>query len=370
VSCQDKFYQLSSSKTSFLRIYKLSDEAKSRKSKSIFLFFRIAVVTGGVIWAASRIGQEQRWDIFVEHFRRMNIWVFAGILCIFTFSHAIVGLRWWLLLKTQSIFIGFWPAIKLYFLGWFYNICMPGSVGGDLLRAWYVTKHTDKKFEAALSVFIDRIVGLLSTLVIALFFYAFFLHGRADAVKFKGSSSFLGALYEYKHIVLGLFGLLAVVFCGFLLHERGRIFMRKIWSNIRVNSIKTIEKLRNAVRIYCRNPLVILAVFGLTVFLQIMVITAFWILGINMGINVSIKYYYVFFTLAWVVGTIPISIGGAVVVEGFLVILFTQIAGLEEPAAWAIALSQRAVWIITSLPGAVIHLIGAHLPTGPENKSL
>ena len=39
-----------------------------------------------------------------------------------------------------------------------------------------------------------------------------------------------------------------------------------------------------------------------------------------------------------------------------------HVAGLDESAAWAIALSQRAVWMLTSLPGAVIHLIGAHLP--------
>jgi hypothetical protein len=42
--------------------------------------------------------------------------------------------------------------------------------------------------------------------------------------------------------------------------------------------------------------------------------------------------------------------------------MFTQFAGIEESAALAIALSQRAVWMLTSLPGAVIHLFGAHLP--------
>lgn len=106
----------------------------------------------------------------------------------------------------------------------------------------------------------------------------------------------------------------------------------------------------------------ILAVFGLTVFVQIMVITGFWFLGINMGIGASIKYYYVFFTLTWVLGAIPVSIGGVVVVEGSLVILFTQLAGVDESAAWAIALCQRAVWLLASLPGAAIHLLGAHLP--------
>ena len=81
-----------------------------------------------------------------------------------------------------------------------------------------------------------------------------------------------------------------------------------------------------------------------------------------MGITASIKYYYVFFTLTWVLGAIPISIGGAGVIEGLLVILFVRFAHIDEAAAWAIALSQRAVWMATSLPGAIIHLFGAHLP--------
>ena len=340
----------------------MSDEAKSKKSKSIFLFFRIALVTGGIIWAASRIGQEQRWSSFVEHFRQMNIWVFAGALCIFTFSHAIIGLRWWLLLRTQSIFISLWAAVKLYFLGWFYNICMPGSVGGDLVRAWYVTKHTDKRFEAVLSVFVDRVVGLLSTLIIAVFFYSLFLRGQSLGITSNESDGLLKNVAEYKWILMGIIAVFVAVLCGLLANKKGRLILARTWSLACLHGTKIIAKLKNAAVIYCRNPLAILAVFGLTVFLQIMVITAFWILGVNMGIDASLKYYYVFFTLAWVVGAIPVSIGGVVVVEGSLVILFTQFAGIEEPAAWAIALSQRAVWMITSLPGAAIHLMGAHLP--------
>ncbi len=93
-----------------------------------------------------------------------------------------------------------------------------------------------------------------------------------------------------------------------------------------------------------------------------MVITGFWFLGRSLGITAGIKYYYVFFTLTWVLGAIPISIGGAVVVEGMLIVLFVNIANVAEDSAYALALCQRAVWILASLPGAAIHLFGAHLP--------
>ena len=56
------------------------------------------------------------------------------------------------------------------------------------------------------------------------------------------------------------------------------------------------------------------------------------------------------------------SISGAVVVEGSLYYLFTHFAGVGKEQAMAIALCQRAIWMLTSLPGAVIHLVGAHLP--------
>ncbi len=295
---------------------------------------------------------------------RIDLGVFAGVLGIFVIGQIIVGLRWWLLLRSQSIFIDFWAAVRLHFLGLFYNNFMPSSVGGDLIRAWYVTKHTDRRFEAALSVFVDRAIGLLSTLVIAAFFYSLFLRGKGSVITSGGGGKggMPKSVAEYKWILLWLVVVVAAVFCVLLLHRRGRAILEKAWSHICVYGVKMIKKLRDAIIIYCSKPLTILGVFGLTVFLQIMVITGFWFLGVNLGIEASIKYYYVFFTLTWVLGAVPVSIGGAVVVEGSLAYLFIQFAGVGAEAALALALCQRIVWMLASLPGAVIHLIGAHLP--------
>jgi len=341
-------------------------KTKTEKSKYVFLFLRILVVAVGVTWAIVWVSRGQRWSNLASIFVRMNLGVFAVTLCIFVISQVMVGFRWWLLLRTQSIFINLGAAVRLNFLGWFYNNFMPGSVGGDLLRAWYVTKHTDKRFEAALSVFVDRIIGLLSTLIIAFFFYVFFLRDKIEALTFKGPSRFLSVFAEYKWLIICAIGVLAGVFCGLLWYQRGRVLLRAAWLHIRTHSIRAFEKLKGATLIYCSKPLTILAAFGLTIFLQIITITGFWFLGVNLGITVSIKYYYVFFTLTWVLGALPVSIGGAVVVEGILAYLFIHYAGVEAEAALALALCQRIVWMIASLPGAAIHLIGAHLPGDPK----
>ena len=339
-------------------------EAKAKKSKYIFLFLRIAVVAGGIIWAIFWLSREQRWDNLRGIFLRMNLWVFAGTIGIFTIAHIIVGLRWWLLLRAQGIFIPFWAAVRLYFLGWFYNNFMPSSVGGDLIRAWYVTRHTDKRFEAALSVFVDRAIGLSSTMIIAVFFYSVFLRGRGitDQITAGNRGGFLSSITEYRWIILGVFVIIAAVVCALLLHRRGRAVLKKVWLYVRTRGINVLRKFKDAIILYCSRPAAILVVFGLTVFMQIMVITGFWFLGTSMGIDVNVKYYYVFFTLTWVLGALPVSIGGAVVIEGSLAYMFIEFAGVEPEAALALALCQRIIWMITSLPGAVIHLIGAHLP--------
>ena len=339
-------------------------KAKTKKSKYIFLFLRIAVVTAGIIWGLVWISRGDTWSKTTSIFRQMNLGIFAVILSIFVFGQVMVGFRWWILLRTQSIFISFPAAVRLNFLGWFYNNFMPGSVGGDLVRAWYVTKHTEKRFEAALSVFVDRIIGLFSTLVIASFFYTLFLRNQADAVTFTGPSASgpLKFLTEYKWIILLVIVVMIMVFCALLLHRRGRVLLQKAWFHIRINSLGAFEKCKNALIAYSGSPLTILAAFVLTVSVQIIVITSFWFLGKNLGISVSLKYYYVFFTLTWVLGALPVSVGGAVVVEGTLAYLFIRYAGVEKEAAFALVMCQRIIWILASLPGAVIHLVGAHLP--------
>jgi uncharacterized protein (TIRG00374 family) len=330
--------------------------------KHVFLFLRIVIVACGIVWGVYWISQGQRWANLTKVFRQMDMWIFAAAAAIFVAGNVIAALRWWLLLRTQSIFIGLWAAVMLFFLGWFYNNFMPSSVGGDLVRAWYVTKHTDKKFEAALSVFVDRGVGMVGTLLIAAFYYLFFFRQQAGPVNFNTPGGLLTSVAEYEAIGFWLLVAVVVVFLVFLLCAGGRMVLQKIWSHIRVYGLKIIEKLKTAAVIYCSRPLIIFLALVLTVLMQIGVITGFWFLGVNLGVDVSVKYYYLFFTFIWLVGVLPVSIGGAVVMEGGLAYLFVRFTAVTPETALALALCQRIIWMLTSLPGAVIHLSGVHLP--------
>jgi len=331
---------------------------KERKTKLLFILFRICFVITGIILAVIWASHEQRWRKLTE----IKPAIFVCSLGIFIIAQIIIGLRWWILLRSQSIFIPFLSAVRLHFLGLFYNNYMPGSVGGDLIRAWYVTKHTHKKFEAALSVFVDRAAGLLSTLIIAVFFYTLFLRGESLDVGARKEFGFISSIKEHRMLLIWMFVFIVLVFLGLLLYGKSRVVLKKTCLYVGERALKIGEKFKKAIFLYCRRPFALLSAFGLTVLLQLMTITGFWFVGRSLGITASIKYYYVFFAVTWVLGAIPVSIGGAVVVEGMLMVLFINFAGVAEDSALALALCQRFVWLLASLPGAGIHLIGAHLP--------
>jgi len=140
------------------------------------------------------------------------------------------------------------------------------------------------------------------------------------------------------------------------------VLLAKTWLHLYTHATKLLSKSKDAMVIYCRMPLTILLVLGLTIFLQLLVVTAFWLLGVNLKIPASAKYYFVFFPVTWVVAALPISIAGIGILEGGIRELFTRFAGVSVEQALALALCQRFIWVLGSLPGAVIHLMGAHLP--------
>ncbi len=332
------------------------NEKKNHKGKRFFLYFRVCFVTAavilGVIWVSTNVGWTNLWDTITE-----IRGTFVLVIVVFVVSQVLVGFRWWLLLRTQKVHISIWAAVRLHFLGLFYNNFMPGSMGGDVIRAWYVTKHTHRRFEAVLSVFVDRLLGFTSSVIMAGFCYFVLLRGQKLGIgRVESNAASEGGYSKWAMWGLVILGLAVIVL---LVIPAGRQLAAKAWGLV----LKLVKKLWTAVVVYSRSPMTILAVFGLTFVLQGIVITGFWLVGRHIGIEASVKYYFVFFPLTWALGAIPISVGGAVVVEGGLVTLFTIVAGVEAEQALAIALCQRVVWMVASLPGAWIHLAGGHLPS-------
>lgn len=337
----------------------MAQASKKRKTRHIFTILRICVAAGAIyfVFKGEDLGQLGR--IFLG----MNWFVFALAVCLYACCQFIFVFRWSLLLRTQRIHIGYWIALRLHFLGLFYNNCLPGSVGGDLLRAWYITHHTEKRLEAALSVFVDRAIGLGCTVVLAGLFYWLILSGRGDAdFAISRNLSEQKSLYDYWWVLPAVFAAFTIVIAAIGSNKKGRSLLRRIYDLVRKKGIMIIKRLITAARLYCNKPFTLLAAIFLTFFIQSLAIISIWIVGKERGIDADLRYYLAFFPISWVIGTFPISIGGAGIVEGGLKVLFSKVPTVLKEHRVVPGLIQRGIWLIISLPGLIIHLKGAHLP--------
>lgn len=79
----------------------------------------------------------------------------------------IAAFRWWLLLRARGLAVTLSNAFRLSMVGCFFNYCMPGSTGGDLVKAYYAAKGAAHRPDAVMTVIIDRVVGLLGLVVLA-----------------------------------------------------------------------------------------------------------------------------------------------------------------------------------------------------------
>ena len=78
----------------------------------------------------------------------------------------LITFRWRLLLRPQGITISFLQALKLVFIGHFFNIVIPGTVSGDVVKVYYITRQEKNKIGAGLSVLMDRLVGLFGLIIV------------------------------------------------------------------------------------------------------------------------------------------------------------------------------------------------------------
>jgi hypothetical protein len=336
----------------------LKDAQDARRNGHVSLIIRIGVATAAIIWAF----HGQNWAKLAEVFRGLNLWYFGLSLATFAVAQVLLAVRWWLLLRAQSIYIDVRAAIRLFFLGLFYNNVMPGSVGGDLLKAWYIAKHTDKRLEGVLSVFVDRVVGLAGLVFMAIFAYLVFVRGHIAGLAETKATGSPGWLSQHQGVILWAGVVVVAVPAIALVHPYGRLKLRQVAGRAMRRGMDLLRRVKDALVVYCSKPVMVLSAFILTFISQSIVIASFWLLGRNLAIEAGPKYYFVVFPVMWVVGAVPISIAGLGVVEGGIPWWFKLLAGTPAEPAMALALCQRFVWVLASLPGGLVHLLGAHLP--------
>lgn len=117
----------------------------------IFLLWRVPASDYEAFWS-----RPKRWDYLT----------LAQLLALSAITIGIV--RWWGLVRAFGIPFELPEALRLGFLGYLLNFVSLGSVGGDLFKAILVAKHKPQaRPEAVASVVLDRAIGMLGLVILA-----------------------------------------------------------------------------------------------------------------------------------------------------------------------------------------------------------
>ncbi len=288
--------------------------------------------------------------------QRANPYYLIGALLIFPLTYILTSYRFDLLLRALDIHMKLWKAFVLNMVGAFYNTFLPGSTGGDVLKALYASKLTPHRTRAVMCVLVDRVLGLLALVMVG---------GVAAATQWQVSACRKVALGSGA--ILGVTALGLVVFYTPLLRKiTGLDFIIK-----RLPMQKAVHSAIESMELYRKKPWIV--AWSLIVSLPVhgTVVCSAMVAGLAFGIlREHWEYFWVCVPVIVLSGSIPISPQGVGVMEGFAILLLRPEGGTIAQA-FTLTMCIRVVQMLWNLTGGVFVLTGGfHVPTEDEKHSL
>jgi uncharacterized protein (TIRG00374 family) len=100
------------------------------------------------------------WERHVVQGKPINGHFFAIAVLIFTAAMILTLFRWYVLVRAQDLPVRARDALRLGMVGFFFNTFMPGSVGGDIIKAAFLAAGQSRRTVAVATVIMDRVIAL------------------------------------------------------------------------------------------------------------------------------------------------------------------------------------------------------------------
>lgn len=320
----------------------------NRKVRKTLITVAKLAVAAALLWWAFR---KAEWPKFRQALVDADPWLMAAAAACFAMPMLVLSVRWWYLLRILEIRIPLGRAVRLTFLGTFFNYVIPGTVSGDLVKAYYLARHCDRKAAVLVSVFTDRVVGLLEfALFPAVVMVMLLLSGMADWNRLWWPAIIVPT------VLLGVLVSLTLMLSPGL---RRRLGVR--WLTRRLPMQGHLAIAAQAAGLY-RSRLRALAAALLATFAgQLCFVVAHMLAGMSIGLPIPWHEYLLYVPLIYIIAAVPISPGGLGIAEN-LYVLFLGGSGDVRTQLLVLALVARAIPMFWSLPGLLVAVRGPSLP--------
>ncbi len=305
-----------------------------RNRKLIFL--AKVLVSGGII-----LFLFQRIDLRQLTGKLLSLpWSYLwGCFFLFMLCEILHSLRWKILLNCRNINVSTLKLLYLNFVGLFFNLSFPTSLGGDVVRIYQMSIHANNTSEAVTSVVVDRGVGFFTLLAVA-----------PIMILFSAGQTHTSALFAPAFVLL-----LVVVAAIFILFRLKRPV--QVWCSARGGSIcQKIIDYYDVMDGYRGHKRTILLAMMLSLGMIFLVIMMTYLISQGLRLHVPLAYFIIFVPIIFLITMIPVSIHGLGLREGAFVFFFAR-AGLAAPEALSISLISYVVTLVFGLVGGLVYML-------------
>ncbi|MBX2914376.1 MAG: flippase-like domain-containing protein [Cyclobacteriaceae bacterium] len=160
--------------TSLLTTLKKFTQQYPRTTKAGKLILKI-LLTG---LALGIVSTHVNWTYTWQLVKQVPWYTLLGGWLLYNLSKVLSAWRLWRILKVEEIYVSPLFNLKLYYQGMFYNLFLPGGVGGDGYKTIILHRLANKPLRNTVAALIlDRISGVVAILLLAACF-ALLLQGK------------------------------------------------------------------------------------------------------------------------------------------------------------------------------------------------
>jgi uncharacterized protein (TIRG00374 family) len=272
-------------------------------------------------------------------------WRFIALSCVLVvFDRVLMAYRWLTLLAPldRAMRPPLATVMRIFFVSTFVGTFLPASVGGDAVRAYGLSKEGVGGVDAVASVLMDRLLGVVSILIVAV----------AGAILARG-------LIDIRLLfpALALLTALCIAALAVVYSPRAAVMAAHALT-ILPRGRETGRRLVAAIQRYADLHREMTNVLVCSIGVQILRVLQTYCLGLALGLTVPAGVYFALVPIILLIVLMPITINGIGTTQAAFVWLFGR-AGVAAAPAFALSVLFLAIAVIGNLPGGLLYLTGA-----------
>ena len=217
------------------------------------------------------------WDTVLINLRNANIFLLVIASSLNIIERFELTFKWNLLIRVRSIIVTFGRLFWINSIGSFLGLFLPSSLGTDVVRGYYLMKNNSEKSVSISSVFVDRVIGMFSLLLLGVV-----------SVFFAGD---LITEFNIRSYIIVFFVLTVIIFYLFQKDEAVN-YLQKILKRIRHKKlVENVIKLHNSILEYKKYPKILWLSFFITLLVQVTRVLTYYFIALAFHINVPIVYF-------------------------------------------------------------------------------